>query len=790
MSANFPTSIRPVVAQEWSLHAELTISHQGPTSAETTRQPDQNSGTHMQYSWNNQPEPSAMRHSLHPCYGFQRGNILFTTTPPSHKAQPKSTSQQFQTHQSPTEHVEQCSSPSYNNNNSANRASQPYNRRCKSTCSIVLSGEHVGTSQKQQNTNCKESSTGRGRSCSPVSKCYHTLTYHCGDPVCYHAATSDSRPRSCGFPTHSPVPAPVIPESCEVCGGGRSPTATRRAARANTFTTHFCTRVPERAPCTGEKTVEAMTKKSKDAASQTSAGVSVVRQSQVLPEFSARSKWKTDADSLLPDALSSKKKPSKKISHSPARLRGKSPLLQGKQADSRTSSPDVESNTRKARTVHIDVYCTGSEDADASDSTDTDTAEEGESWSSPQTVFESDNLRVVHTQASKNQLPQALQRPQVSRKKNNSSQRSESFKYESSLAREPPVQSGFDSDDGLSSQYPSKESSYTTLQDAESSLQSDIVGTSRDPSWSTISSSMFFSDGYDSATATSWKDTATELDSLAQSSVSLAQSDSFEYADAMDRLRIREKELAWAGARSDDASKQSKTWQSPHTERKHLLQQQKFKEFMNKHVGNAAFPLWKPESAEESDDDGDGDDDDETGDAWSFGGGVNSPKLGTIKREGTVKKAAQEDVNPSPFVPSPIVSAETKAEIIDTPHLIGDSGSLSDSGPTSRHRYIHRNAVGPFGTKSPSPPPVKLESTITLPFTTIFGRRTDQLSKAQKFGTIVGAFRKPGHHVGPSKNPDCSCVHCREHYEGSAYRGRARSLGDMPLERRAGRKNF
>lgn len=64
-----------------------------------------------------------------------------------------------------------------------------------------------------------------------------------------------SRPRSSDF---GPVP-----EVCEVCGGGRSPTAIRRAAAAaNTFTTHFCTRVPERL-------LRDVDKSSRDVASQT-----------------------------------------------------------------------------------------------------------------------------------------------------------------------------------------------------------------------------------------------------------------------------------------------------------------------------------------------------------------------------------------------------------------------------------------------------------------------------------------------------------------------------------------
>ena len=47
--------------------------------------------------------------------------------------------------------------------------------------------------------------------------------------------------------------------------------------------------------------------------------------------------------------------------------------------------------------------------------------------------------------------------------------------------------------------------------------------------------------------------------------------------------------------------------------------------------------------------------------------------------------------------------------------------------------------------------------TIT-PFESNTNRTMDVL---EKFGTIVGSFRKPGHHVGPSKNADCMCDNCK-----------------------------
>lgn len=157
---------QPLIEQEWSVHAQLTFSHgvEDQPQITTSRTP-------------NLPN--------HPCYGFQRGNIVFTTRP---RSPPHLT-------------TNYGSLP----NSSSRRTPQPYGRRCMSTCNIVL-----------------------GRTPSTSTPCHHAITVTSCDP-------------------------------CDVCsGGGRSPTAARRA---HTFTSHFCTRVPDKTPVTTNL---------KDAASQTS----------------------------------------------------------------------------------------------------------------------------------------------------------------------------------------------------------------------------------------------------------------------------------------------------------------------------------------------------------------------------------------------------------------------------------------------------------------------------------------------------------------------------------------
>lgn len=260
---------------------------------------------------------------------------------------------------------------------------------------------------------------------------------------------------------------------------------------------------------------------------------------------------------------------------------------------------------------------------------------------------------------------------------------------------------------------------------------------------------------------TSWKDTSTSDTMQGESNSSIGKSDSFEYADSVDRLRISEKERAWGAG--------SKTWRSPQVERKHLLQQQKHQQYVERR--GSPFPQWKPDENDDEENMSSSDESESTEGsemAWSFGRleEVHNVKSKFIKREDTVRKATKDKLQLS--------TNENKA-------ICCDSGSLSDSAaPSPSHKYVCRDVIGPFGVDTEPPPKPKLKSSVTSPFTSEPGKKTDQLSKAEKFGTIVGAFKKPGHHVGPSKNPDCSCQNCRQFYEEKGYRSRTRSLGDMP----------
>lgn len=357
------------------------------------------------------------------------------------------------------------------------------------------------------------------------------------------------------------------------------------------------------------------------------------------------------------------------------------------------------------------MYCTGSDD-DAS----TDTTSEDERGT-PMTVFENEDVKVTHTQATDN-LPRGFQDANAFLKRS-AERRCASFR--NAPMRMPSLASskGYDSDEMLSSLYPSRFSSYSGIRDLDSAP------------WSAASSSTALSP-YDSTTMTSSKDTFSDIESLINSKSGLTPCDSFEYANSTDRDRIRRMDIL---AKASDEKK--KTWRSPQIERKHLLQNRKMREYLEKHeIG------WSSgESAEDSDESGTV--------GWNF---IAGDDKSLVKKDSIVHRCASKD--------------QTEE-------------SNASRGNYVPYSNVLRDRIGPFGSKSPSPLPSTIPSRVTSPFVTPYGEKTDHIIKASRFGTVVSAFRKPGHHIGPSKNPTCTCEHCRRYFEERGARGRAYSLSEL-----------
>lgn len=413
---------------------------------------------------------------------------------------------------------------------------------------------------------------------------------------------------------------------------------------------------------------------------------------------------------------------------------------------------EASDTSKKPRTVHIDVYCTGTEleESDGSESSSSSGSNGGGfTASSPQTVFESGKYRVTHQRASNEEMPYHLRKSGSSKSNRN---------IPNSIASIPES----DVDDTTSTAYPSQMSSYSAIKDMDSSFSSVPQ------SWSTISMSSNMHD-YDSVN-TSWKDTYSDIGSLMQSRSSIGQtesvasvprrflqkkesideypellqehaeaasqtssksnvqtsskgslypSDSFEYANSDDKVRIKRMEEMWS----------DKPKLLPLDE-KHALQHQKLKDYLTKRN------KLKKDVSRESD----SDDSDISEKAWII-------SLTNKDKPKSVQIVKDEDVGGG-----------------------GGGGSLSDTSPASR---------------SPSILAIKqrlnFDPTLRAPFMIVPGKFTDQRKIAKKFGQIVNVFKKPGHHVGPAKNPDCMCDHCRSYFQRHGYRNRARSVGDQPL---------
>ncbi|XP_012285051.1 uncharacterized protein LOC105702227 [Orussus abietinus] len=723
-------------APPWLVRAEVTIRHGGPgpnsprpndTSQESGTPMMESNGVRMYYRWSPDRFSSSTAPAGNPnpvtttpvgSFGFRRGNILFTSTPPA-RPPPRATTiprAGFSTSEDSCSrgygisvsdsgyNSEQFSPQSYSSLPSR-RPSQQYNRRCKSTCSIVLSTMGADNTPKASNVGRDQSLYMRpdAQSIRPPWK-DHSMHQH----VSAH----------CQFST--------VPEGCEDC-------TQRATSNASAFTTHFCTRVPEKR----DREVNKITG-SKDAASQTT-DVESEKSPPSTSKFGASQRASFQSGSTITHSQEQNPKNREEISSlSTVDSRASSTTSQAKS----DSSEKDDSAKRKSRTVHIDVYCTGSDDE--LDDSDSEPSSDDDQEAPPKTVFQTDDVKVTHSPAKRNTLPRGFQDDKAFLRRA-AERRCESFRQ--APMRMPSLASskGYESDDVLSSLYPSQYSSYSALRDIDS------------VPWSAASSSVAMPlDICDSASGTSWKDTISDVESAINSRNSLTPCDSFEYANSADRDRIEILEETLAKSRSEE---KGKSWRSPHVERKHLLRSKKMREYLEKHqVG------W-------SSGDSLADSEDSVDIGWTFEKneeGTEDTKANVVAADDKGKD--ERNGSTSSNLADPDVTSENSQR-----------SQLNFSGPRSGTPYMCslRDQIGPFGSNSPSPLPSRIESRVTSPFTTPQGERTDHIVKASIFGTVVGAFRKPGHHIGPSKNPSCSCEHCRRYFEEITPRGRSSSLGAL-----------
>lgn len=105
-------------------------------------------------------------------------------------------------------------------------------------------------------------------------------------------------------------------------------------------------------------------------------------------------------------------------------------------------------------------------------------------------------------------------------------------------------------------------------------------------------------------------------------------------------------------------------------------------------------------------------------------------------------------------------------------------GNISDSSPSTVISYSNRK-------KTRESPEKKLEEIRSMSSSVRSGTYSkDHLALAKRFGSVIKTMRKPGHHVGPVRNPTCLCVTCKRWFmERDQVQGRDRafSFGDTPI---------
>lgn len=170
---------RPSESPQWSVHAEFTISHNG---ADENNPPDarverEGSGVRMTYRWTSQtPSDAWATHSNHPVKKPATGKPVI---PLQRTARVQDSG---------------YSSELHSQGSSTLPHPQPYNRKCRSSCSIVLStaiNEEVSSDASQQ---CGRTQSLRCQ--TPRSETSETKFYGCGDPWCYHSSELPSEDKS------------------------------------------------------------------------------------------------------------------------------------------------------------------------------------------------------------------------------------------------------------------------------------------------------------------------------------------------------------------------------------------------------------------------------------------------------------------------------------------------------------------------------------------------------------------------------------------------------------------
>lgn len=427
----------------------------------------------------------------------------------------------------------------------------------------------------------------------------------------------------------------------------------------------------------------------------------------------------------------------------PSRHVSRSPHRSPSNTLSPTSSIRGNNHKKSPRTVHIDVYCTGSDAEDSSAEDDSEASSynnrviDEESNSTPQTVYKSDQMKLHHRIADKNELPRRFAN-QLFDKSNTPSpiqQRKHSLTKSSSKDEiSESKQMLFNRHIGAQA---SKQQAKFTMgsnrnrfvyrRDLSDEYQSSIYpdssrSTMFDMTCSSISSGVLASSNSvnDYLDSSSWKDTDCESSN-------------------------RDTDQ-WKSGELNEFLSESRKWRSPEKERRFLLQQKKMIEYMHQ---NERFIEERRQH-------------------------LRSESV----RRSTEKENRAKALSPLPTAQRVCCGKSVNEEPTDYKQNSVQRLAVSSVQSNDSHSISERHKRVLF---TPSYSPSSQTSSVQ---STILDNANEHWARARKFGAVVGAMRKTGHHFGPAKNPDCQCEHCRRWVaERDQFRSRTLSVGDEPYNR-------
>ncbi|XP_049542050.1 uncharacterized protein LOC125955147 [Anopheles darlingi] len=424
---------------------------------------------------------------------------------------------------------------------------------------------------------------------------------------------------------------------------------------------------------------------------------------------------------------------------------------------------------KKPRTVHIDVYCTGSDVESSCSSNDDDDDDDGSldgkslsshsscssgsrfdtshmmelksmaaaaatATSNPtqsQPIFESEEMRVRHKRAGKHEVPRRLMQQPIDQNtlstigslKRSTSIGGGSGRQRASVATRRSVANDEinESKQILFNKHLGDMTKAAKVEDlsvyfrrdasddaissnyamSNRSTRRDITGSSISSALASASGGLYGEDEDDVVLLVG--DTGSSKSQLNRSGTTATQSDSFEYENSEDRYRIHEMERVW----------NQQHWKSPSVERR-LLE------------------LHNPRHASDSEQ------------------RASMPRLLRSDSENNLTESDHSFV----YDEAPTVPLSRAHDSNPSLNELSDSSpstvkSASHPRPADRSRAILQQAI--------------LAATMQQQreFSPVEGYTTEYLAIARRFGSLIKGRRKPGTHMGPVRNPECPCAHCR-----------------------------